>query len=103
MIRQIKGKLIEIERRKKDNLALLELQGIVYEIYLPSGIVALVEQELARSRRENKDCVLTLQTIHYLEGSMSGGPMVPRLIGFTDPMDREFFETHLKFFAFFRC
>ena len=35
---------------------------------------------------------MTFHSIFYLEGSASGGNMTPRLIGFTRPEDREFFE-----------
>ena len=36
---------------------------------------------------------VTLHTIFYIEGNAMTGRMVPRLIGFTSPIDREFFDT----------
>jgi Holliday junction DNA helicase RuvA len=36
---------------------------------------------------------IVLHTTFYIEGQAMGGKMVPRLIGFLGPVDREFFET----------
>ena len=36
---------------------------------------------------------VTLHTIFYIEGNAMTGRMIPRLIGFTSAIDREFFDT----------
>jgi len=35
---------------------------------------------------------VTLYTIYYIDGALGGGHLTPRLVGFLDPLDREFFE-----------
>jgi Holliday junction resolvasome RuvABC DNA-binding subunit len=35
----------------------------------------------------------TLYTIYYIDGAVAGSHLTPRLVGFLDPLDREFFET----------
>ena len=35
---------------------------------------------------------LTLYTINYIDGAVGGGHLTPKLVGFLDPLDREFFE-----------
>ena len=35
---------------------------------------------------------LTLYTIYYIDGGLGGGHLTPKLVGFLDPLDREFFE-----------
>jgi Holliday junction DNA helicase RuvA len=35
---------------------------------------------------------VALHTLFYIEGNQMGGRMVPRLVGFLSPIDREFFE-----------
>ena len=42
-----------------------------------------------RSERQNP---LTLYTIYYIDGAVGGGHLTPKLVGFLDPLDREFFE-----------
>jgi Holliday junction DNA helicase RuvA len=34
-----------------------------------------------------------LYTIYYIDGGLGGGHLTPKLVGFLDPLDREFFET----------
>ena len=35
---------------------------------------------------------VTLHTVFYIEGNQMGGKMLPRLVGFLSPWDREFFD-----------
>ncbi|MGH9445729.1 MAG: Holliday junction branch migration protein RuvA, partial [Terriglobia bacterium] len=35
---------------------------------------------------------LTVYTIYYIDGGVGGGHLTPRLLGFLDPLDREFFQ-----------
>ena len=35
---------------------------------------------------------VTLYTIYYIDGALGGGHLTPKLVGFLDPLDREFFE-----------
>jgi Holliday junction DNA helicase RuvA len=36
---------------------------------------------------------VTFYTIYYIDGALGGGHLTPKLVGFLDPLDREFFET----------
>jgi len=92
MIRQITGILLCLEQKKKDYFVLLELNGIVYELLIPSSLANKLSP-IGQFHKELKDrSPVTFHTIHYFEGSMGGGPFIPRLIGFIDPQERDFFE-----------
>ncbi|MGH9355470.1 MAG: helix-hairpin-helix domain-containing protein, partial [Terriglobia bacterium] len=55
---------------------------------MPSGIAARL-RHAAEGERRNP---LTIYTIYYIDGAVGGGHLTPRLVGFLDPLDREFFE-----------
>jgi holliday junction DNA helicase RuvA len=59
-----------------------------YEVFVPSGIASRL-RHAPESERRNP---LTLYTIYYIDGGMGGGHLTPKLVGFLDPLDREFFE-----------
>lgn len=49
------------------------------------------------ARRNLQDCVgggreVSLHTVEYLEGNAMQGRLIPRLVGFLNPIEREFFE-----------
>ena len=92
MISQLTGKIAQVERRKKDSIALLDINGVVYEIFIPSGLVDVIKEKINEAKKNKTDGKMTFYTVHYIEGGMGGGPMIPRLIGFLDPLDRDFFE-----------
>ena len=92
MISQLTGKIIQAERRKRDSIALLDINGVVYEIFIPSGLVDEIKNKINQAKKNNADGILTFYTVHYIEGGMGGGSLTPRLIGFLDPLDRDFFE-----------
>jgi len=64
----------------------LEVNGIFYEILIPSGLV----EPLKNQARESHP--VTLYTYYYIESSGSASNLYPRLVGFTVPSDREFFR-----------
>ncbi len=68
------------------NTLLVRVNSISYEVLVPSGIAARLRHE---SDRKNP---LTLYTIYYIDGGVGGGHLEPKLVGFLDPLDREFFE-----------
>ena len=59
---------------------------------MPSGIASRLRQS-PEGARQNP---LTLYTIYYIDGGLAGGHLTPKLVGFLDPLDREFFETFTK-------
>lgn len=86
MITEITGQVI-YDRIQRTAL-LLKVDALCYEIFVPSGIASRLRR-MGESERPNP---LTLYTIYYIDGGIGGGHLTPRLIGFLDPLDREFFE-----------
>lgn len=82
MISRISGTL----SRVSDDTALIENEGVFYEIMLPS---ALAE----RLRDEGKiGQAIAFDTIYYIEAGDRKSTHFPRLVGFTSQIDREFFS-----------
>lgn len=86
MISEITGEVLY--SRIQRNSLLLQVGPLCYEILVPSGIASRLRLAGA-SERQNP---LTVYTIYYVDGAVGGGHLTPRLIGFLDPLDREFFE-----------
>lgn len=68
---------------------LVRVSALCYEIFVPSGIASRLRMTAQTDRRNP----LTFYTIYYIDGGMGGGHLTPKLVGFLDPLDREFFET----------
>ncbi len=82
MISRITGRLNQVN----DDTALIENGGVFYEVMLPS---ALAE----RLREENQiGSEIAFDTIYYIEAGDKKSSHFPRLVGFTSPIDREFFS-----------
>ena len=79
MISQVKGRLTAIENDR----ASIAINGITYDIMLPSSLL-----DILKTRRNNDE--VNLFTIYYIEGSNIGNQF-PRLVGFADKVQREFF------------
>ncbi|MGE4357738.1 MAG: Holliday junction branch migration protein RuvA [Candidatus Omnitrophota bacterium] len=80
MISRIEGKIVE----KKDNQIILEVQGICYEVLIPPTVMYNIEKNYSE-----KD-VISLVTYHYHQ--IEPNRSIPVLIGFTNEVEREFFE-----------
>jgi Holliday junction DNA helicase RuvA len=81
MIAGIEGKLV----RLGTETAQVQVGAITYEVMLPGYCVS------ALSGLTGSD--ITLCTMQYYEGSLGGGNLIPRLVGFLAPAEREFFGT----------
>jgi len=66
----------------------VRVSSLCYEVLVPSGIASRLRTAPA-SERHNP---LTFYTIYYIDGGLGGSHLTPRLVGFLDPLDREFFE-----------
>ena len=55
---------------------------------MPSGIASRLRTAPEGERRNPQ----TFYTIYYIDGGLGGGHLTPKLVGFLDPLDREFFE-----------
>lgn len=81
MISYIRGHIVP----RTDFEVVLWTSGIGYEILVPAGVMQAIQKKSEEDRRE-----MTLVTFHYYENNQSR--IVPRLIGFTNEVEREFFE-----------
>lgn len=86
MISEITGEVL-YDRIQRHSL-LVRVESVCYEILVPSGIAARLRQA-PEGERPNP---VTLYTIYYIDGAVGGGHLTPKLVGFLDPLDREFFE-----------
>ena len=59
----------------------------------PFEIEVLIPEHTRRQVQGKLGEPITLHTIFYIDGNAMTGRMVPRLVGFLSPIDREFFET----------
>jgi holliday junction DNA helicase RuvA len=59
----------------------------------PFELEVLIPEHTRRQVQGKVGEPITLHTIFYIEGNAMTGRMVPRLIGFVSPIDREFFDT----------
>ncbi len=84
MISEITGEVL-YDRIRRHSL-LLRVNSLCYEVLVPSGVASRLR--LAADRKNP----LTLYTIYYIDGAVGGGHLTPKLVGFLDPLDREFFE-----------
>ncbi len=86
MISEITGEVLY--DRIQRNALLLRAGAIAYEVFVPSGIASRLRQ-MPEGERPNP---VTVFTINYIDGAVGGGHLTPKLVGFLDPIDREFFE-----------
>jgi holliday junction DNA helicase RuvA len=87
LISEITGEVI-YDRIRRNSL-LVRANALCYEVFVPSGIASRL-RHASEGERHNP---LTLYTIYYIDGGLGGGHLTPKLVGFLDPLDREFFET----------
>jgi Holliday junction DNA helicase RuvA len=86
LISEITGEVLY--DRIRHNSLLLRVNSMCYEVLVPSGIAARLRHAPQGERRNP----LTFYTIYYIDGAVGGGHLTPKLVGFLDPLDREFFE-----------
>ena len=82
MITKIYGTIDSISARA----VVVENSGIYYEVSMPP--VQLEQLQRTHSAGES----ILLYTQYYIEGGVGIGNLLPRLIGFLEKSDREFFE-----------
>ncbi len=82
MISRIRGTLHAVT----EHYALVENGGLYYEVLVPSALA----ERLRESGSLGKEVVL--ETIYFIEAGDRKANHYPKLLGFTDPVDREFFS-----------
>jgi len=80
MITKITGKLV----RLGDNEAILEVGPLEYEVFVPEFVRRQLQASIGQS--------VSLRTIQYIEGNPQQGRLTPRLVGFMNEAEVEFFE-----------
>jgi Holliday junction DNA helicase RuvA len=80
VITKISGKLLAVT----DAAATLEVDAFEYEVMIPEVTRRRLQAMLGER--------VSLHTLHYLEGNPAQGRVVPRLVGFLNEVEREFFE-----------
>jgi Holliday junction DNA helicase RuvA len=80
MITKITGKLV----RLLDTEATIEIGPMEYQVFVPE----FVRRQLQASIGES----VSLRTIQYIEGNPQQGRLTPRLVGFMNETEVEFFE-----------
>jgi len=79
MIARIEGKLLKLDSDR----ALVQVGPVAYEVLLPGyGVTALAD-------KVGSD--IALCTMEYYEGTPAGGNLIPRMVGFLNSAEREFF------------
>ncbi len=84
MIAQIEGELVKLDAET----CLVQVGSISYEIMLPSYCVS------ALSGRVGSE--ITLCTMEYYEGTLGGGNLIPRMVGFLNSGERDFFTRYIS-------
>ncbi|HJN64839.1 MAG: Holliday junction branch migration protein RuvA [Pirellulales bacterium] len=80
MITKIKGLLLSVG----DDALTLAVEAYEYQIYIPDFARRQLQSKVGKE--------ISLHTVHYLEGNPMQGKLTPRMIGFLNDAEREFFE-----------
>jgi Holliday junction DNA helicase RuvA len=80
MITKITGKLVRLGITE----AILEVGPLEYEVFVPEFVRRQLQAEIGQT--------ISLRTIEYIEGNPQQGRMTPRLVGFMNEAEVEFFE-----------
>ncbi len=80
MITRITGKLV----RLGENAAVLEVGPLEYEVFVPEFVRRQLQSQIGQT--------VALRTIEYIEGNPQQGRLTPRLVGFMNEAEVEFFE-----------
>jgi len=79
MIARIEGKLAKLNTET----ALVEVGPVTYEVMLPGYCISALSGQIGAE--------ISLCTMEYYEGTLGGGNLIPRMIGFLSSAERDFF------------
>ncbi|MGA2914987.1 MAG: Holliday junction branch migration protein RuvA [Sedimentisphaerales bacterium] len=82
MIARIEGKLVNLA----SDTALVQIGQICYEILLPGYLASFLSSKIGQD--------ITLCIMEYYEGNMAGGNLVPQMVGFLTPGEKDFFKRY---------
>jgi Holliday junction DNA helicase RuvA len=84
MIARIQGKLVRLDA----NCCLVQVGAVAYEVMLPGYCVSSLSGQVGSE--------ITLCTMEYYEGTLGGGNLVPRMVGFLNSGERDFFTKYVS-------
>jgi Holliday junction DNA helicase RuvA len=84
MIARIEGKLVKLQ----SDIALVQVGPIGYELMLPSYCVSALSDKIGSD--------IALCTMEYYEGTPGGGNLIPRIVGFLNSGERDFFTKFIS-------
>ena len=84
MIARIEGQLVKLD----SDSALVQVGAIGYEVMLPSYCVTELSGKVGTD--------ITLCTMEYYEGTLGGGNLIPRMVGFLNAGERDFFTKFIS-------
>lgn len=82
MIARIEGKLVKLDSES----ALIQVGPVWYEVMLPGCCVSALSDKVGSD--------ITLCTMEYYEGSPGGGNLIPRMVGFLNSAEKDFFAKY---------
>ena len=82
MIARIEGKLVGLD----EDSALVQAGPVCYELMLPGYAVAQLSGSIGQP--------IVLCTFEYYEGTLGGGNLIPRMVGFMNHAERDFFNIY---------
>lgn len=82
MIAQIEGQLIELST----DSALVKVGSVCYEVFLPGYAVSDLSGKIGTD--------ISLCTMEYFEGTPGKGNLIPRMVGFINLAERQFFNKY---------
>ncbi|HWL07554.1 MAG TPA: Holliday junction branch migration protein RuvA [Planctomicrobium sp.] len=80
MIRKITGRLTGVELQE----VFIEVGGLEYEVLIPDCVRRQLQSKVGEE--------VSLATIQYMDGNPQKGKLVPRMVGFLHPAEKQFFE-----------
>jgi len=84
MIARIEGKLVKLDT----DSALVQVGPVGYEVMLASYCVSALSDKVGSD--------ITLCTMEYYEGAPGGGNLIPRMVGFLNAREKDFFTKFIS-------
>jgi len=84
MIAKIEGKLVALD----SDSCLVQVGAVGYEVMLPSYCISALSGQIGSE--------ITLCTMEYYEGTLGGGNLIPRMVGFLNAGERDFFTKYIS-------
>jgi Holliday junction DNA helicase RuvA len=84
MIARIEGKLVKLDA----DSALVQVGAVSYEIMLPGYCINALSDRIGSN--------IMLCTMEYYEGSPTGGNLIPRMVGFLNSSEKDFFTKYIS-------